>query len=212
MNFLLSFILLLGSQSPIPHSTRVGDLYVDNFEVSNIHWQEYVFHRSKETNAPSRDQLTPDSSNFWFPMPEHRYKPIVLVTYDQVLDYCKWRSKVVSEKLGKKVTFRLPTKAEWQRIAQYAIENDLKMIQRELKKAKALVNKDSGQYSVTDITSTKERLGNLFDNVSEMTQERGVAMGSNNHKLMDPKEAVEQSIAYDRPHPYLGFRCVAEVE
>lgn len=52
----------------------------------------------------------------------------------------------------------------------------------------------------------------LFGNVSEMTLEEGVALGSNNLELTNYKADLYSVVAYDSANSYLGFRCVAEMK
>ena len=52
----------------------------------------------------------------------------------------------------------------------------------------------------------------LFGNVSEMTVEEGVALGSNNLELTNHEADLYSVVAYDSANSYLGFRCVAEMK
>lgn len=58
----------------------------------------------------------------------------------------------------------------------------------------------------------KPRVYDLFGNVSEMTLEEGVALGSNNLELANYKADLYSVVAYDSANSYLGFRCVAEMK
>ncbi len=83
----------------LPGTIKVNGYYVDRTEISNIAWMEYMFHRKFSIPESKYHRLIPDLANTWYYLPEYRYYPIVLITYDQTVDFCKWRSEVVSWKL-----------------------------------------------------------------------------------------------------------------
>lgn len=212
MKTIFTFILLFNLNKYPPGTIKIKTLLVDKTEILNIHWMEYLYYKRQELDANRFKKLLPDSSNIWYTNPEHRFKPVALITYEQALDYCTWRSKAVSEKLGKKITYRLPTIAEWKEIAEEVMKNDLKRIEKALEETKKRIRKDSTQYLLNEIAKPKSRIYNMFDNVSEMTLEKGIAMGSNNYELTDAKANLTRLIKYNSPNAYLGFRCVAEME
>ena len=52
---------------------------------------------------------------------------------------------------------------------------------------------------------------NLIGNVSEMTNQKGIAKGGS--WINNPNEiTVEKEISYTKPTAWLGFRCVAELK
>lgn len=212
MHFIFTLLLLLGYNHNPPGTMKVKGYFVDKTEIQNIHWIEFLHHKQKELDSASWQKLLPDSSNFWYAIQENKNGPIVLITYDQALAYCAWRSKVVSERIGKKVTYRLPTTAEWKDIAEELLKTDKQQIEQELEAARKLVEKDETKYLISAREKRKERVYNLFDNVSEMTQERGIAMGSNNHELIDLQTNLTRLIKYNASNAYVGFRCLAEIE
>lgn len=212
MTNILTFILLFTLNENPPGTIRIKNHFVDRTEILNIHWMEFLYYRRQELDSIEFKKLLPDSSNSWYTIPDNRYKPIALITYEQALNYCAWRSKAVSEKLGKKVTYRLPTTAEWKDIAKEVIKNNLIQIEKSLGKTKKMIRRDSTQYFLTDIDKPKSSIYNMFDNVSEMTLEKGIAMGSNNYELTDTKANLTRLIKYNSPNAYLGFRCVAKLE
>jgi formylglycine-generating enzyme required for sulfatase activity len=209
---ILTFILLFSLSDNPPGTIKVKNYYVDQTEILNIHWLEYLHHKGEELDSTEILKLLPDSANGWYAIPANRYKPIVMITYEQAIDYCAWRSNVVSERIGKKVTYRLPSMAEWQAIAEEVIKTDLKQQEKDLKETKERIEKDAGEYLLIDREKTKSRVYDLFDNVTEMTQDKGVAMGANNYELTDLEANIKRWVKYDSPNAYLGFRCVAEME
>lgn len=209
---ILTFILLFSLSDNPPGTIKVKNYYVDKTEILNIHWLEYLHHKGQELDSTEMLKLLPDSANGWYAMPADRFKPIVMITYEQAVDYCEWRSSVVSDRIGKKVIYRLPTMAEWQDIASEILETDLKQQERDLKETKERIEKNSGKYLLIDREKTKSSVYDLFDNVTEMTQDKGVAMGANNYELTDLKTNITKWVKYDSPNAYLGFRCIAEIE
>ncbi|MBD2715283.1 SUMF1/EgtB/PvdO family nonheme iron enzyme [Microvirga sp. STR05] len=136
-----------------PGTIRLAEnLFIDESEVANIHWLEYLQRiRLDSSETYYRSQL-PDSTVWkamaaapptavagiptaiiYFRYPGFRYYPVVGISYEQAVAYCKWRSAVVNESLlqstdfRKKhpelrgydltVEYRLPTEAEWQQAA-----------------------------------------------------------------------------------------------
>src|SRR5690606_32449531 len=80
-----------------PGTIKVKDYYVDQFEMTNIDWLEFLHYKKQEVDSVAYQKLLPDSTNTWYTLKEHRFDPLVLVTYEQALEYCKWRSAVVSK-------------------------------------------------------------------------------------------------------------------
>src|SRR6478736_5583225 len=102
---ILTLILFFNLNRNPPGTIKIKNYYVDKTEIQNIHWMEYIFQKGKEDSTDVQ-KLLPDPENSWYSMPENRHKPIVLITYEQALEYCAWRSKAVSGRLGKKIKYR----------------------------------------------------------------------------------------------------------
>ena len=117
-----------------------GNKFIDNTEVRNIDWKEYLsflenkFGRdSKEFKAAMPDTLlwATDTVNgnagfisLYLHNPEFNSYPVVGISFAQVQDYCQWRTESVTEnylkkiKNGpKKIIYRLPTPEEWEAAA-----------------------------------------------------------------------------------------------
>ena len=159
MKTILTFILLFSLSDNPPGTIKIKNHFVDKTEIQNIHWLEYIYYKRQELDSIEIQKLLPDSSNLWYSIPDNRFKPIVLITYEQALDYCVWRSKAVSERTGKKVTYRLPTTNEWKEIAEEIINTDLKQIEKELEEAKKLIKKDSTQYNLVNSRGSSHPAG-----------------------------------------------------
>ncbi len=156
--------------------------------------------------------------------------PVVAITYDQILTFCEWRKDKFQKELDamppkqranfpKKFLFRLPTNKEWARIRFMTQEKRMlkqldKMAAGNMKffkmKKNDLLN---NAYRVSHIYKTKsETLGlyNLFDNVSEMTSARGVAMGGS-WKEGNDASVWTNEFNYEGAEAWLGFRCIFEI-
>lgn len=89
---------------------RVKDLLMDEHEVTNKQWKEFV--------AAMGAQYTPSDSLYfsygfkvidYYNSEQYDDFPVVGITWEQAMDYCKWRSEQVKD--GQ---FRLPTEEEWE--------------------------------------------------------------------------------------------------
>jgi formylglycine-generating enzyme required for sulfatase activity len=213
MTTLLALLLLFSNpQTPPVGTVKVKQYYVDQIEVMNIHWIEFLNYKQKELDSVAYQALLPDSANFWYTSRENFLKPITLITYEQAVAYCAWRSEVVSKNSGRKVTYRLPTAAEWQEIADEILKDDADKTEKELKNIRKKTTRKPEQYAVHERNPKKPAVYDLFSNVSEMTMEKGISMGANNHNLTTSLPDPKQLYTYSSPGSYLGFRCIAEVD
>ncbi|MEW6470501.1 MAG: SUMF1/EgtB/PvdO family nonheme iron enzyme [Bacteroidota bacterium] len=160
--------------------------------------------------------------------------PVTGITYEQAQQYLEWRTGLAQEskdiqKTGYKVKARMMTKEEWTKLA-----NDAGPHQPENKTAKIdsanaegcymlKVKEDKpckssaegirlyGEGIVTIYSYFPDRLGlyNMFGNVAEMTQEKGVAMGGSYQDYASACDA-SKSVSFTGAQPWLGFRCVLE--
>jgi formylglycine-generating enzyme required for sulfatase activity len=90
------------------------DYYIDVFPVTNKQYKEFV--DKTKRNVPYRKEgwavpynWNRKSRTYGEGMDDH---PVVLVSYNDAVDFCKWRS----EKEGE--DFRLPTEEEWEKAAR----------------------------------------------------------------------------------------------
>lgn len=156
--------------------------------------------------------------------------PIMAVSHEQAVSFCDWRTEQFKKELSKMSAedraqfpkdfrFRLPTAKEWARIRFMKQEKGMiKRIQKitasttktyKIKK-NALINKDLKLSHVYNQLDDKLAMYNLFNNVAEMTAEKGVAMGGSWQAGNDTNK-FDKEFSYDSPEAWLGFRCIFEI-
>lgn len=226
-------------------------LFMDKTEVTNLDWQEYVYWltlKYKRDYPEIVDKALPDTLVWrtllaysepyvmnYYRHPAYAQFPVVGVTYRQAMDYCRWRSDRVEEAVnrgdnkqwkkyaGKKVTYRLPSPAEWAYAAAAGLDTTLYPFGYEEEADRFGVTKYhvkrpnvSTHYNtnkdlpVAALGGKPNKYGfyNLTGNVAEMTAEEGVAKGGSfTHTLHESR--VSQVQYYSGPEKWLGFRCVA---
>jgi formylglycine-generating enzyme required for sulfatase activity len=122
-----------------------NNVFIDETEVANISWLEYLYHIKRDSSDSFYLSQLPDSTCWqvglqpkdsinkevydYFRNVSFRHWPVVGISYDQAVNYCKWRGDVVTRnfkygKLSNKyrrledydivVEYRLPTKEEWE--------------------------------------------------------------------------------------------------
>ncbi|MCH8905410.1 MAG: SUMF1/EgtB/PvdO family nonheme iron enzyme, partial [Bacteroidetes bacterium] len=116
-----------------------GNLYLDETEVSNTYWREYMFWNFQKFGSETIEYTStiPDTSvwhhernkelSMWyFRHPAYNDYPMVGISWEQAKNYCKWRTERVMEfyTLAKKnhpridyptgLEYRLPKLREWE--------------------------------------------------------------------------------------------------
>lgn len=213
ITYFLLFLSLTFDECP-PGTTKVKNYYVDKTEILNIHYLEFINHKKIHLDSIEIKKFIPDGLKTLPLNKENWYKPVVMISYEQAIAYCDWRSKVVSNKLDKKITYRLPTLAEWKDIATQIYSD------RHTRKDIKITKRKLAWYKVTPIAlesrfreaKNTNRVFNMFDNVSEMTSEKGIAIGPNNTNLNNWESKLSQIVEYKSKQPYIGFRCIAEIQ
>ena len=214
LSILISFFFQIEKEPP-PGTMLVKGYYVDKTEILNIHYLEFLHYmKPRMENPDNYYMLFPDSVNFWYDVPSKRHQPVVHISWEQAMLYCEWRTAIVRERLNLKVTYRLMTPEEWAEIGEEILKTAPEHIEKERKKTqKVMARKGDSYFYLKEITNPMNKMYHYFDNVSEMTLTKGVAMGDNN---IDMSEEVETNLTrlinYTQPNPFLGFRCIAEFE
>lgn len=229
----------------IPPGTKqiTETLFADETEISNFAWREYESWTKTRYGVNSKEHLEtlPDTlvwrnPKFYNePYVIHYYRhaaykdyPVVGVSYEQALAFCKWRTDRVKEyyylknKKDIAIEYQLPTKEQWELLC--SDQAGLFTRQGRNEKGEHLINcyreEDTLSVSVKnepDVAAPvysyyKNQFGlyNMIGNVSEMIFDKGISKGGSwSHKLEEC--FVDKDLTYNKPESWLGFRCVCVV-
>lgn len=233
-----------------PGTVKISEkLFYDETEITNTHWREYVYWQKNRFGDMSVEYKTslPDTTvwldsascnppyvNYYFSHAAYRNYPVVGITYEQAVDYCKWRTGRVKEyfKIRNKKSdnvpgefqYRLPSKAEWETLAKagYA-EKTLKKIEKKYagmaryNLMRNAIKTSSAQYHNPDVIApvysyweNSYGIWQIFGNVAEMVSEKGIVKGGGwSHR--EDEVTAEKDFSYGGPESWLGFRCVCEI-
>jgi len=242
--FLLSFTKQKKDFIP-PGTIQINDtLFADITEISNFSWQEYEYWTKSIYGANSKEHLAtlPDTLiwrdkaaynepyvQYYYRHPAYKDYPVVGITYEQAIVYCKWRTERVKTNLTIKKDFihhnfeyRLPTKTEWEKLAETS-SNFLRNNGKNPKGQHQLncINTDSIEIKgppfpdvtapVTSYWPNNFGLYNMLGNVSEMVLEKGISKGGSwRNKLEDCRIGKDHN--YEKANPFTGFRCVCIIK
>lgn len=225
-----------------PGTKQINDtLFADETEITNFSWQEFEAWTKNKYGKNSqehlavlpdtfiwRDQMTYNEPYvaYYYRHPAYKNYPIVGISYEQAIAYCKWRTDRVKSFLtikgdfkNQNFTYKLPSKAEWELIA----ESSAIFLNNEGKNNKSIAQLNcrstfdtlkKGPHKYADVTTSvysyqKNRLGlyNLLGNVAEMVEEKGICKGGSWQNLLEDC-SIGKSKEYTKPTAWLGFRCV----
>lgn len=230
-----------------PGTVQVNDtLFADETEVSNFAWYEYELwvKAMYGSNSPEHRAMLPDTLCWreklafnepyvlhYYRHPAYRDYPVVGISYEQVLAYCKWRTARVKLYLSVKKDFRsrdfyyrLPGKAEWETLAEMSAD----FLSNNGKNSKGMrrlncVNDDStavkgDDEKNSDVTApvyaywpSSLKLYNLLGNVAEMVSEKGICKGGSWRQRLEQCRPGKDT-TYTTPSAWVGFRCVCIVK
>lgn len=226
--------------------------FADETEVSNFSWREFEYwtktkygNRSAEHLAVLPDTLVwkeASASNdayiaHYYRHDAYKNYPVVGVSYEQAVAFCKWRTARVKEYYAivyhkeLQIDYRLPSYEEWefmsnngtdifsnggwnkqnQRLLNCAWEPDsTRLVKLNQTGSFERSNPNSGGDVIAPVYSYwQNRFGlfNMFGNVSEMISEKGTSKGGS------WKQSLEQcrpgkDVKYSGAKAWLGFRCV----
>jgi formylglycine-generating enzyme required for sulfatase activity len=229
------------------------NLFIDIKEVANIDYREFLGSIEKEygKNSDEYKKYLPDTTVWrsknkyfepfvkqYFRHPAYNHYPVIGVSYEQAVEYCKWRSKAVNlyyylnnnnikysadnnysnMDIPEIYRYYLPSKETLEEIE--AIRMDESVIKKIEKKNTAEYNyeipNDSNFFNPSFVTAlvfayypNKLGLYNTLGNVAEMSSTKGIAKGGG---YIHTKEEIEsgKDFLYSKPESWLGFRCVCE--
>lgn len=176
--------------SPVP---GLANTFLDKTEITNIAWKEYLYDiKEKEgENSQAYKECLPDLilwevayGDDFIHSKSYDEHPIVAVSYQQALAYCKWRSERVSEKEHRNIEYTLPSMREYKIVTKGKTENKLA----------------EGLYSTSFGFRT---FSGICENASEMTNKEGISIAGSN------RTTCLELTTYFAPTPSLGFRCMA---
>lgn len=217
--------------------------FADQTEISNFSWREYEWSIAQKygKNSPEHIAVLPDTLvwrdpsaynepyvQYYYRHPAYKDYPVVGVSYEQALAYCKWRTERVKEfyairyKKDWNIEYRLPTKEEWEKFALTIGNVTFKNEGRD-DKGRATFNclalgdtlsvagTRSDNADVTaPVFSYKPnvfKIYNCIGNVAEMISEKGLCKGGSwRNRPEDCRPGKD--VPYVKPSSWLGFRCV----
>ena len=247
-SYIISTHLPKSDDFRFPGTTEVvANFFVDQREICNIDWREYMYALQELHGATSPIYLRaqPDTSvwdntdssylvpfkNTYFTHPAYDNFPVVGISHAQAVSYCKWRTDRVREMLRSydvqppKFKYRLPTKTEWELIANagYSKKQRKHLAKIEKKKDYDGIFRTcnmiySGSKSAKSMLApartyypNKYNVYNIYGNAAEMVAEPNIAMGGSHRHSYYDIVPTNKEIPYDGPQHWLGFRCVAEI-
>lgn len=224
-------------------------LFYDETEVTNVHWQAYTLWMKKNFGDSSVEYLKslPDTTvwldtaaynlpyvNYYFQHQAYKDYPVVGISYEQAVSYCKWRTDRVKEIykirnkkrdfVPKDFQYRLPASGEWETVARAPYsEKTMKLLNKKYKGysrynfKRTIIQTSSAQHDNADVTAPvyaywPNNFGTwqIFGNVAEIVSEKGIAKGGSWFHL-EADATIEKDFIYNKPKIWLGFRCVCEV-
>ncbi|BDD06460.1 gliding motility lipoprotein GldJ [Aureibacter tunicatorum] len=106
----------------VERTVTVASFYMDETEVANIHWLEYMYYISQSDSSVEFMKSTLPDTTVWraelayndsyvdhyLRYPGFRYYPVVGVSWEQAMDYCTWRTNFVNQKLAENAEIDVP--------------------------------------------------------------------------------------------------------
>lgn len=112
---------LLTTRDNVEKTVTVASFFMDETEVANIHWLEYLFHMRRDSSEERYTACIPDTLvwkselayndpyiDHYLRYPGFRYFPVVGVSWKQADDYSRWRTNVVNYNLAKNAGMEIP--------------------------------------------------------------------------------------------------------
>lgn len=136
---------------------------MDEVEITNLHWAEFLYYIKRDSSDLLFQQMEPTNSKLpredYFTNPFFRFYPVVGITYEQAVTYCKWRSDIVNRNNEIEIKsnglqppkkfileFRLPSETEWETYAACGIDLDTYPYGRKFTMAEIKVKYKSASY------------------------------------------------------------------
>ena len=91
-------------------TVTIASFYMDETEVANIHWLEYMYFLERDSTMDHYEAALPDTLvweselayndpyvDHYLRYPGFRFFPVVGVTWEQCQDFCVWRTDAVNQ-------------------------------------------------------------------------------------------------------------------
>lgn len=104
---------VMHTRDNLERTVTVASFYMDETEIANIHWLEYLFYVKLDSSEEFYNSAVPDTTvwakelayntpyvDHYLRYPGFRYYPVVGVSWLQAVDYAKWRTITVNLKLA----------------------------------------------------------------------------------------------------------------
>jgi gliding motility-associated lipoprotein GldJ len=104
---------VLNSRDNIERTVSIQSFFMDETEIANIHWLEYLYYIQKDSSEEFYQSALPDTTvwaqelafndsyvDHYLRYPGFRYFPVVGVSWVQAVDFSNWRTDVVNRKLA----------------------------------------------------------------------------------------------------------------
>jgi len=104
---------IMNTRDNLERTVTVASFYMDETEVANIHWLEYLHYVKLDSSREFFQSALPDTTvwasqlahndpyvDHYLRYPGFRYYPVVGVSWKQAVDYCGWRTMMVNLKLA----------------------------------------------------------------------------------------------------------------
>ena len=93
----------------VERTVTVQSFFLDQTEIANIHWLEYLHYIQRDSSETYYQSALPDTTVWekelafntpyvsnYLRYPGFRYYPVVGVSWEQAVDYCRWRTEAVN--------------------------------------------------------------------------------------------------------------------
>src|ERR1700744_5173006 len=105
---------VMGDWNNVPRRVTVASFYMDETEVANVHYREYLYWISRvfQEDTAVYNHALPDTLcwrsalafnepyvEYYFRPPAYNFYPVVGVTWKQAHDFCLWRTDRVNEEI-----------------------------------------------------------------------------------------------------------------
>lgn len=212
-----------------PGTVQVNDtLFVDATETANIHWREYLFYLQDvnkdtagfykalpDTLVWNNLEWKPDTvfkkivllnnpyQEIYFRHPAFNNYPVVGISYEQVVDFCKWRTFAANQviyfnennianprlhlkdKFPIRFIYRLPTKEEWESIASSPIDSTSKVFRKYSKKS-------SFYYNAKEYAESKPKKNDIFNPYTADTKSFYISRLGTYHMIGNIAEMISE--------------------